>query len=246
MNKPILIISDSFQDAWIKAIIKLSELKWEMYNLIVNITNPCLINYDINSKISDFLKSKTKLSAKDVAYTIFPHNLYGQYKNKDQLFERYMNKFFPWTRRKTHRGWGTYFERMINYERDNQIINQLDKIINAIKKRKTDSKAAYTIIIEKPGNETIRKMGAPCLNYIAIQIDHDKKRSRIINLLCIYRNHDFLNKTYGNYWGLCNLLLFLAKETNSIPGELTCVSSHAYVEKQKKELIELAHSFLND
>jgi hypothetical protein len=58
-----------------------------------------------------------------------------------------------------------------------------------------------------------------------------------LGVLAVYRNHDFLQKAYGNYWALCNLLCFLAKETNTIAGPLTCVSSHAYVEgKQRRAL----------
>jgi thymidylate synthase len=57
-----------------------------------------------------------------------------------------------------------------------------------------------------------------------------------LSLMCIYRNHDFLERAYGNYWGLLNLLKFLAHETNLNVGVLTCISSHAYVDKKKTEL----------
>ena len=245
MNSPSLIISDSFQEAWAEAIIKLNEHKWEMYNLFVNIKNPNNINSVLNDNISRFLKNYTSFSAKDVAYTIFPHTLYEDYNNKDDLFANYMSRIYPWTRKKAHSGWGTYFQRMVNYEQEGIIVNQLDNIISAINKRTTTSKGAYTIMIEKPGTETVRKMGAPCLNYIALQLEN-RDNNKYISLLCVYRNHDFLARTYGNYWGLCNLLLFLSKETNSLPGELTCISSHAYVDKYKKELLELAISILNE
>lgn len=236
MNDPFLIIEDSFQDAWIKAIIKLKENNWEMFNLLVNIKNPTLFNTSLNDYISDFLKYNTSFSAKDVAYTIFPHNLYEQYSDKEKLFSKYMSRIYPWTRKKPHKGWGTYFGRMINYERDNMIINQLGNIINAINDRGKTSKAAFTIMIEKPGGETVRPLGAPCLNYIAVQIEHNKHRR--ISLLCVYRNHDFFRRAYGNYWGICNLLRFLASETNSKIGTITCISSHAYVDLKKTKLKE--------
>ncbi len=50
-----------------------------------------------------------------------------------------------------------------------------------------------------------------------------------LSLLCVYRNHDFLERAYGNYWGLCYLLNLIACETNMEPGTLTCISSHAYI-----------------
>jgi thymidylate synthase len=82
-------------------------------------------------------------------------------------------------------------------------------------------------------------MGAPCLNYVAVQLDADTKT---MGLLAVYRNHDFFERAYGNYWGLCNLLRFMAKETNFNPGVLTCVSSHAYVDKNKTEFKSFVQS----
>ena len=89
---------------------------------------------------------------------------------------------------------------MTYYETKHGYVNQLDNIINAINNRSKKHKAAYTIYIQKPGCETIRPRGGPCLNYIAVQIE--KKETSEIGLLCVYRSHDFLERAYGNYWGL--------------------------------------------
>jgi len=131
---------------------------------------------------------------------------------------------------------------MISYEKGNERINQLKNIIDAINARGRVSRAAYTIILEKPGCETKRAMGAPCLNYIAVQVESGNPRT--INLLCVYRNHDFLKRAYGNYWGLANLLNFIACETESAIGTLTCVSSHAYVDGKKSELKSFVEEIL--
>ncbi|MCJ7504472.1 MAG: hypothetical protein MUP80_15640, partial [Acidobacteriia bacterium] len=106
------------------------------------------------------------------------------------------------------------------------------------------SKAAYTVLIQKPGGETVRPLGGPCLNYIAVQTEQGQAgRPLTLALLAVYRNHDFLERAYGNYWGLCNLLMFLAKEVGGLPGPLTCVSSHAYVAGKKRELKQLVEGF---
>lgn len=123
---------------------------------------------------------------------------------------------------------------MICYNKTDRI-NQLDNIIQAIRNRSTTQKAAYTIIIQQPGSETIRPRGGPCLNYLALQLVPGKPRS--IGLLAVYRNHDFLERAYGNYWGLCLLLQFIAKETGSKVGPITCISSHAYVPNKREALI---------
>ena len=69
----------------------------------------------------------------------------------------------------------------------------------------------------------------------------EKKRlNRTISLLAVYRNHDFRERTFGNYWGLCSLLKYICTETDSSMGSITCISSHAYVDTNKTELVTLA------
>jgi thymidylate synthase len=169
---------------------------------------------------------------KKVAYTIFPYGLYQNGTSQDRLYEKY-TRYFKAVKHKL--SWGTYFDRMIAYPGVNCQTNQLKNIVQAINTRKISMQAAYTIVIEIPGKETTRRMGAPCLNYLAVQIDN---LENTLNLLATYRNHDFLQKAYGNYYGLCKLLSFLAKETKKKVGYLTCVSSHAYVDKNKIELLK--------
>jgi len=59
---------------------------------------------------------------------------------------------------------------MTNYEGVNGTVNQLGNIITAIGDRKTLSKAAYTIVIQHPGRESVRPLGGPCLNYLAVSV----------------------------------------------------------------------------
>jgi len=132
-------------------------------------------------------------------------------------------------------GWGTYFRRMIHYEYpDGTVVNQLRKVIEAIRGWPVLHRAAYNMLIPRPGPDTAQRRGAPCLNYIAPQVDLSSPPS--VGLLCVYRNHDFLERAYGNYWGLCNLTQFIAKETGLKCGPLTCVSSHAFVPGHKLAL----------
>ena len=241
MNTPHLIINDSFQHCWIQAIKFLQRNRWDCFNLIVHIKEPLIFYSDINEKIISFAKSNNFLTPKHVAYTIFPQGLYRVKGSASKLYRSY-NRIAPNLIRKSNNKWGTYFQRMISYKRDNNIINQLQNIIEKINTRQSTSKAAYTIVIEEAGNETVRKMGAPCLNYIAIQLESGSPRK--ISMLCTYRNHDFLQRAYGNYLGLCNLLKFLAEETDSAVGTITCISSHAYVCGKITELNQLLRSLI--
>jgi len=235
MNKPVLISELSFQNAWLKASKCVADNRWEMQNLLVHIENISLFDNDMHQKVCAFSNSVGLLGPKHVAYTIFPHKQYKGQGTAKRLYENYNkhNGFYDWTRKRARSGWGTYFRRMTQYEiQGKPPVNQLNEIITSINSRQNTYKAAYTIVIQKPGRETIRPLGGPCLNYIAVQGKSGLPRK--LELLCVYRNQDFLERAYGNYWGLCNLARFLAKETESEFGSITCISSHAYVDKHRE------------
>lgn len=242
MDIPVVIEADSFQSSWIKAVGHLKDNSWACHNLIVHISDILVFDPSVHKKISDFAGTNGLLGPKHVAYTIFPHGLYKGRGTAEQLYEKYNSPrgMFNWTRTRPRRGWGTYFRRMTHYGSNQPPVNQLANIVNAINRRGLDYAAAYTIVIQNPGPETVRTMGGPCLNYLAVQIQSGSPRK--LGLLAVYRNHEFLERAYGNYWGLCNLSDFLSKETDSQPGPLTCVSSHAYVLKGRAILSQLLDS----
>ncbi|MFC1730086.1 hypothetical protein ACFL6I_07085 [candidate division KSB1 bacterium] len=241
MKNSYLINESSFQTAWIQAVQKLDEHKWSFYNLIVQIEDVKKLDFEIHNKITKFARKINILSPKHVAYTVFPHNLYKRNNSSDKLFHAYNRRAGFYDRIKKHPRitWGTYFRRMTHYKQDDgEYVNQLDKVISALKNWEKSHKAAYTIVIPKPGTDTARPRGGPCLNYIVPQLVLINN-SPSISLLCIYRNHDFLERAYGNYWALCNLTRFIADESDLNVGYLTCISSHAYIDKQKAQLKKL-------
>lgn len=245
MNKPIIVCEDSFQIAWAKALFELRTNQWNAWNVIVQINHPELFEKKIHNLFEDFANNNNLISPKHVAHTIFPQTFYMKGISKQKLYTKYM-RFFKRPREKTRSGWGTYFERMIKYPAPNGDIDQLGNIINNINSRVKNYGASYTIVIPCPHRDLNKIMGAPCLNYITIQTENDTKlkNMKIINMLAVYRNHDFTNRTYGNYLGLCNLLKYLANETNSNIGTLTCVSSHAFVPEHRSLLMEIANIIL--
>lgn len=242
---PQLLVEDSFQRAWISAVRYLSDHHWEAYNLVVHIRDSSLLDSTLHTHITAFLKQNGFCNPYHVSDMVFPAILYRWNRECRRLFEKYNAPDGFYTRiarlvRKKGRRllWGTYFRRMTYYEIDGQVVNQLANIISAVRNDGAKAySAAYTVLIPRPGSETTRRRGGPCLSYLAVQIS--RGTPRVLNLLAIYRNHDFIHKAYGNYWGLCNLTSFLATETNCVPGALTCVSSHAYVDEGRKRLREL-------
>lgn len=237
MNKPIVICEESFQVAWRKVCDELSKTNWELWDVVVEIGNPLFINMDYDKLITEFAKEHSLIKPRDVAYTIFPYGFYYLNRNPEKFYKNYW-RFFKHTRKSEHSGWGTYFERMIRYPWGEQEVDQLGKIIKSIKGSERILRAAYTMIIPKPGPENTKLRGAPCLNYIAVRTE-PSSTGRIINLLAVYRNHDFLERAYGNYLGLCKLLEYIVSETGSNIGKVTCMSSHAFVGKFKTALKDL-------
>jgi thymidylate synthase len=225
---PRIVEAPSFQLAWINAARLILDNGREMRNLVVSISDINAFNPSIHQAFEKFCRVNGLLAPKDVAYTIFPQGLTRTGRNANDLFKIYNKPGGLFDRIKT--GWGTYFRRMTHYNsaRNNDYINQLNKIIEALRTRRNVATSAYTMVIQEPGSETTRPLGGPCLNYIALQIDAGPPKR--IGLLAVYRNHDFLKKTYGNYLGLIQLLKFICRETGYDEGPLTCMSSHAYID----------------
>lgn len=213
--------------AWLTVARLLVDRRAPLRNVMVQVEDPTAFEPSFHETMVTFARAHDLLSPKDVAYTIFPHHLYESHPTAKDLYAAYNDPRGMYERlQRRKRGWGTYFRRMTAYGPGK--VNQLENIVSAIRRRKALATSAYHVAIAYPDRETVLKQGAPCLNYIAVQLE---PRPRRLGLLCVYRNHDFLRKAYGNYWALCGLLRFLAKETSSAPGPLTCISSHAYTEK---------------
>lgn len=62
----------------------------------------------------------------------------------------------------------------------------------------------------------------------------------MLDLVVVYRNHDFFNKALGNFIALGQLLRFIAVESGKTPGNLICHSVHAYSPRPIKDLATLA------
>lgn len=239
MNDPVLIQEDSFQVAWAKAVNALSENQWELWDLVVRIRDVSAFGEMYNSSYEKHAQGLGLLTPKQVAYTICPYDL-AHNRSFAEMRHMYIERFYPKLRKLPHAGWGTYFHRMVAYPvvdsaGEKSVVDQLGNIIATIAKSNRVCRAAYTMEISIPGGENTRPLGAPCLNTLAVR-QEPMGKTRLISLLAVYRNHDFLERAYGNYYGLCKLIELVARETGSKAGSLTCVSSHAFVDKMKTPL----------
>ncbi|HEY1031603.1 MAG TPA: hypothetical protein VGD89_07510 [Flavipsychrobacter sp.] len=169
-----------------------------------------------------------------VIRTIFPYTLANYFPNRNDLYNKYRTIY----QRGLNRSWGTYFQRLISFDNhfQNNGINQLEGAINAL--NGGSPQRAYIVFHLSARNleSNTRPMGAPCWHFGQITINDD----RSLNLIAVYRLHDYFNKGLGNFIGLAKLLEFICRETNRPMGELVIHSIQAYSATSPKNLRSLA------
>lgn len=241
MNELIVVNGENFQSAWAQAVMELKAHNWSAWNIVVQIRNPIEIDKDKHEIMENFANDKGLKGQNQVAYTIFPFKIYkGQ--DRKEFYQQYW-RYYDAFNLKSYAKWGdSYFARMIRYRGNDIEVDQLGTIIDGINNRTRNNGALYVMVIPYPYKDIKRKMGAPCLNYVTVQVELIE-HVRYINLCAVYRNHNFRERAYGNYYGLGKLLEYIAQETDSMIGRLTCVSSHAYIDNDKAELTEIAEGF---
>jgi thymidylate synthase len=127
-----------------------------------------------------------------------------------------------------HSSWrGTYFQRLMSLDGS---ANQVERAIGALSTWQVRSETAIVMHLSSPAKDGLRKRGSPCLQFVEILWG----REGLLDLVAVYRNHDFLNKALGNFVGLGRLLAFLAGESGKQPGKVICHSVRAYAESVGK------------
>lgn len=217
--------------AWLSAIELLLKEK-KVGGLFLHIENPCQFSdeeAEIVSKVSDFLKAHNSYSVTTVANTIFPSQL-NQGDGIDALASKYMQVY---NRAMKGKGWGRYFQRMVNWQVANgSPINQISAMIQRLKSRHTQGgkfyRDAYEIGIFSPERDQAKIRGRQCLSMIELKPTDDNR----LHMTAVYRSHYYIQKTLGNLIGLGNLLKYIAEESGYEIGTLTIVSTRAELDVQ--------------
>ena len=116
MNSPITIAATNFQAAWAEAVQRLSENKWDLWNLIVQIDNPEIVDNAIHKTMRSYCQENGLIGPDQVAYTIFPYKLFHPGISRQKLYNGYW-RYFNGLHLSDYSTWrGTYFERMIRYK----------------------------------------------------------------------------------------------------------------------------------
>ena len=197
-------------------------------NLITEISNPTCSDdgwyqqYDPKS-----VSGTDRLSV--VAKVLFPAVPKGADEGREEYFERWRKVLVrARSTRSLHSSWnGTYFERLLSLDGSE---NQIERAIHVLSDWEIRSETVFVAHLSCPKLDAPRPRGAPCLQFIELFWHRDG----VIDMVALYRNHDFLNKALGNFIGLGRLLKFITTESNKAPGRLICHSVRAYTNNVSK------------
>jgi hypothetical protein len=209
--------------AWQAGVLKLLATSGELTNLITTIESPCLIDDTWLAARSPHRFASKGDDIRDVINTIFPVKLAHKAANRADLFAMYLKRHDRTHRWKSGRhAWGTYFERLIRFPPTG--VNQLDRVIQKLCAWETRNTTGLVFHLSSPAVDAPRIRGGPCWHYGELLWNADGT----LDLVAVYRNHDFFNKALGNFIGLGQLLAFICQQSGKKPGKLICHSVHAY------------------
>ena len=219
---PPFVESDSSVDAW-KGGVNLLLSEGPQANLITTIRHPCKIDPAWLTERSPHRFRAGANNIRDVANTIFPLRLAARLPSRADLYSAYLkrhDRVRTWTRGR--HVWGTYFERLIRFPPTD--VNQLERAIDKLRTWPRRNTTGLVFHLSSPVLDAPRTRGGPCWHYGELLWNADGT----LDLVAVYRNHDFFNKVLGNFVGLGRLLDFISRESGKQPGRLISHSVHAY------------------
>ena len=82
-----------------------------------------------------------------------------------------------------------------------------------------------------PAHDT-SAMAFPCLSFLSFQLDKSD-----LHVVAHYRSQYLVERGYGNYLGIVNLLRYVADQVGLIPGGVTIVVGLAHADRLRRDLI---------
>jgi thymidylate synthase len=221
---------DTCVDGWLAVTNCLLKSGASEQNLLVEIKKPGSFDPEWLKRFNPRAVLENGDNIRDVMNTIFPAKTFANSANRQAAYARYLRA----DKRAHHRRWGTYFGRLISFGQSKE--NQLENIISALTGWRNSPHAALTFHLSSPELDSLRPLGAPCWHFGEF-LCPDRTS---LDLVAVYRNHDYFNKALGNFLGLSRLLQFVAAEAGRQPGHLVCHSIRGYFDTSKAAMTTLA------
>lgn len=228
------IESDSTLEAWRAGCTLLLASGGKASNLMTTILRPCMVDDRWLEQHSPVRYKAGADDARDVANTLFPQRTYERAASRADFYARYLrahDRAHGW--RRGRHAWGTYFERLVRFPPTG--VNQLERAIGKLNTWPQRNTTGLVFHLSSPAVDAPRTRGGPCWQFAELLWSADDT----LDLVVVYRNHDFFNKVLGNFVGLGRLLRFISTASNKQPSKLICHSVHAYFDCSRQQLRSL-------
>lgn len=192
------------------------------HNLILEVTHPSFCDATWFRTYNPQRLGAGK-SLRDVADTIWPTKLAAKFRDRSDFYARYDAVYRRGKRRPKNRSsWGTYCRRLISFGESRR--NQLEEAITKIVAWPRRAETAIYFHLSSIETDSFRTRAAPCLQYVELLWNANQS----LDMVAIYRNHDYFHLALGNLIGLGDLLNFICEQTRKSPGRLVCHSINAF------------------
>ena len=241
-------------EAWLNAVQVVDAApERRLFHLVTRISDPVTEEPRIRAAADALLRDLDLAPVDTVANTIFPAQLAASSAGPGELAQRY-RRLYPTLRRlhKSNRK-GTYFGRIVAHpaadgERD-QLADLIERLNTELRTPGPKS-ARYEMNISGPGElaapaeacpgaeltdggpvhvyaagKDTSPMGFPCLSFCSFQLD-----SGLLHMIAQYRYQYLIERGYGNYLGLGQLLGYVCATAGLHPGQLTIMAGVAAVD----------------
>lgn len=214
-------------EAWASAVRFLAE--GDVANLIVEFPVGCDRHGVFEQAFEEWVKSRSLSPLSSVINTVFPRTLSMTSDSRQELYARY-SRIYPKILMCRPSRRGTYFGRMIGYDRDRHLgsgTNQLERAITELSNPKgLRHGAEITLVVPE---KDAHPMGFPCLSHLSFHKGDDGVR-----LTALYRNHYFIERALGNYLALDSLLGFVSNASGFRGTNATVISTAARIDGSKE------------
>jgi hypothetical protein len=241
-------------EAWLNAVQIVDAVpERRLFHLVTRVSDPVAEEPRIRTAADTLLRELDLAPVDTVANTIFPAQLAAASAGPGELAERYRRMYDTVRRLHKSNRKGTYFGRIVAHpasggERD-QLADLIERLNTELRTRGPKS-ARYEMNITGPGElaqpadecpaeefsdggpvhiyatgKDTSSMGFPCLSFCSFQLDGDA-----LHMVAQYRYQYLIERGYGNYLGLGQLLGYVCAAVGLRPGQLTIVAGVAGVD----------------
>ena len=233
---PRCIESTSVSAAWVEAAAAIAGAPArEAFHFHVRMLEPLPELAPVRALADALLETLGYRAIETVRNTIFPAEWAEDVPDPDELSRDYLEHYADIRALDEANRRGTYFGRIVAQPRNdgsvgNQLVGTIDKLRSA-SGGSQHYKCRYEINIYNEHKDANVTRGFPCMTHLAYQADGEE-----LHCLATYRNHDLVEKSYGNWLALAELQQYVAGASGFVPGELSVLAGHAYIDLSGRRL----------